>query len=197
MSITFFKQQELIDSNNLMSVPNGDSRLQACTEAYYGYFNGLVKNINHDIKTVITGWRRGYSATAVADYLIMHRINKLLDADQPGQSAHELFREMSVLMGYNREVPTWGDDYKYAPALEELDRDPLEIQQEINERAQAAADGSYGEPIKFGVYQNNAGMVRCDKDVTEVAAFRRKVVDAISARQRQFFTVNEVDPGNV
>lgn len=193
MTITFFKQDELIAENNLMSVPQGEERLAACNKALFDYFDYLASNINNSIKSVIAGWRRGYSATAVADYLFERNFSDLTNKDLGVKETDLLLHSMYSKMGYDTSETYWGVQYGYTPSLEERRVDPLDVQVEVNARAQDVAKRYAFETIAFGQYQNNTGAVRSKQEVDDVNVFRLAVCSALATRQAQFFTATEED----
>ena len=197
MTITFFKQDEFIAENNLMSVPQGEERLAACNAALFDYFDYLANNINNSIKSVIAGWRRGYSPEAVADYLFEKDFNAFADKDLGIKDTSMLLHSMYSKMGYDTSETYWGVQYGYTPSLEERDTDPLDVQGAINVRAQGVGK-TYGyETIYFGQYHNNAGAVRSKEELSEVSEFRADICKVLSNRQAQFFTVTTEDAENV
>jgi len=197
MTIVFFKQDELINENNLMSVPQGEERLAACNQALFGYFDDLASNINNSIKAVIAGWRRGYSAEAVADHLFINSFNGFAGKDFGVKDAYLLLQSMFTKMGYDTSETYWGVQYGYTPSLEERARDPLDVQVGINVRAQDLAKDHGFETIVFGQYQNNTGSVRNKEEAISVDEFRKDVCSALTNRQGQFFTVVIEDTENV
>lgn len=196
MTITFFKQQELIDENNLMSVALGEEALKKVTEGWYSLFDKRITNINDSIKAIVAGWRRGYSPEAVADWIISERRfsgSVLGEGYSPLEDT--LVDNVYALMGYDGD--NWGDQYRYRPALEEVGRDPLEVQVEINTRAIAVGKTFGSETVYFGGYQNNTGTVKSDDELKKVVEFRLAVIAALRKRQAQFFTVTTEGTENV
>lgn len=196
MTITFFKQQELIDANNLMSTAGGENALARATVAWHNNFYNLVTNINNNIKSVIAGWRRGYTPEAVADWIVYgNRYATNILGDDFESLESKLVDQMFALMGYASD--NWGGQYNYVPALEEIDRDPLTVQLEINDRAKENGKLGPSETVYFGSYQNNTGTVKTPEEVNEMIKFRAAVVKVLSERQRQFFTNHVEDTENV
>lgn len=196
MTITFFKQQELIDANNLMSVALGEEALKKVTEGWYSLFDKRIANINDSIKAIVAGWRRGYSPEAVADFIISERrFSGSVLGEGYSSLEDTLVDNIYALMGYDGDH--WGGQYHYRPALEEVDRDPLEVQVEINTRAIAAGKAFGGETVYFGSYQNNTGTVKSEDELKKVVEFRLAVISVLRKRQAQFFTVTTEDTENV
>jgi len=197
MNIVFFKQDELINEKNLMSVAQGEECLAVCNQVLFNYFDQLAGNINNNIKVVITGWRRGYSAEAVADHLFINNFNGFAGKDFGVKDTDSLLQSMFTKMGYDTSETYWGVQYGYTPSLEERTRDPLDVQVTINVRAQDLAEDHGFETIVFGQYQNNTGSVRNKEEAISVDEFRHRVCTALAKRQAQFFTITAADTGNV
>lgn len=193
MTITFFKQDELIAENTLMSVPQGEERLRLANLAVYNYFDWLVDNINHHIKVIIGGWRRGYTADSVADYLAYEKYGHVANANYDVKEVGALTHKMFSKMGYDIDTDTWGFQYGYKPSLEERAEDPLEVQVAINNRAKDIAKLTNSEYVPFGAYQNNTGSMRSEAEINTIKRFRMEVVSALKARQYKFFTVVQED----
>ncbi|QXO10143.1 hypothetical protein pEaSNUABM37_00182 [Erwinia phage pEa_SNUABM_37] len=193
-SIEFFKQQELIDAHNLMSTANGEERLGAASAAMYAYFSKLAKNIDLNIKSVIAGWRRGYSPEAVADYLFDYRFDDFARTPMDVANVEPVLRSMFEIMGYPDDY-TWGNQYGYYPSLGESASDPLEVQERVNKQAGVVAAAGGFETILFGQYQNGTGALRNDKERPLVEAFRRGVVAALLERRDSFFVTTQFDDG--
>lgn len=193
MTLTFFKQDELIAENTLMSVPQGEERLKLANQAVYSYFDWLVDNLNNHIKVVIGGWRRGYTAKSVADYLVYEKYGRVSDASYDVKEVGSLTHSMFSKMGYGIETDTWGFQYGYKPSLEERSEDPLEMQVAINNRAKDIAKLTNSEYVPFGAYQNNTGSVRGEAEINAIKRFRMEVTSALKVRQDQFFTVTQED----
>lgn len=196
MTITFFKQQELIDQNNLMSVALGEEALKKVTEGWYSLFDKRIANINDSIKAIVAGWRRGYSPEAVADFIISERrFSGSVLGEGYSSLEDTLVDNVYALMGYDGD--NWGGQYRYRPALEEVGRDPLEVQVEINTRAIAVGKAFGSETVYFGGYQSNTGTVKSDDELKKVVEFRLAVISVLRKRQAQFFTVTTEDTENV
>lgn len=196
MTITFFKQQELIDEHNLMSVAFGEDRLATATKAVYSYYDSLIANINNNIKAIVGGWRRGYSPETVADHLFDIGFTTMSIEDYGVKDTDLLIQAMYVKMGYS-ENKTWAMEYNYTPSLEERLLDPLDVQLSINERARNAATIGSFETIYFGYYHNNTGAIQKEEEAAAVREFRTAVASALAKRQGQFFTVTVEDTENV
>lgn len=193
--IEFFKKEELINNNNLMSVAQGEEALAKASAGWYAFFKQLSDNANHNVKAIIAGWRRGYSADAVADWIVWfaYDVNKVV-----GNSASTLETTLTDqifdIMGYRDEG--WGGQYAYHPALNESNQDPLNVQRDINNRAAAVSKLTGDEVITFGVYQNGTGALRRDKEFDAVSEFRAQVKVALLARRDTFFLETTADDGD-
>lgn len=186
----FFKEAELIGDEMLISVANGMEGYALAVNKLRSYFHGLANNLDMNIKAVIGGFHRGYTAVTVADYLIVsdyseHLLTTVNNTQPVGRVAYNLLSErMYSLMEY--KFGHWGEQYNYTPSLEERRQDPLEIQRDINERAKQVAEFTSAQPVLFGQYQPNASTVWGGDELEILKLYREEVKAAILARLAQF-----------
>lgn len=190
--LVFFKHDQLWKDRNLVSTQNGESGYKLAVTTINTIFADLTTKIDGNIKTVIAGYHRGYSPAAVADSLIVSALDNLerwlpYNTNTINDTARELVGAMlNEYVGYNKWH--WGSLYDYVASLEERTHDPIDVQQEINKRAKAAAEkAGYDIFISFGVYQPSASTVwGVDKEINILKEYRKAVVTALNARLKEF-----------
>lgn len=190
--LVFFKHDQLWKDRNIISTQNGEPGYKLAVATINTIFTDLTTKIDINIKTVIAGYHRGYSPTAVADSLIVNALDNLerwlpYNTNSVNDTARDLVDVMlKQYAGYGQY--NWGSLYDYVASLEERTHDPIDVQQEINKRAKAAAtNAGYDNFISFGTYQPNASTVwGVDKEINILKEYRKAVVTALIARLKEF-----------
>lgn len=134
---------------------------------------------DHHISTMISGWRHGYSASAVARYVLgtktlLHPIVFFGCNGYREMALTQIRREMHIA-GWH-----WGRGYNYCPSYDELTTPPALVQRDINKRLASvrklaiADNNNLCNTVPYLVFNDpieNAGVVRHDGEVEPITEF--------------------------
>ncbi|QKE54484.1 hypothetical protein ACSA002_1700 [Salmonella phage vB_SalM_SA002] len=191
--LVFFKHDQVWNDRNIISTHHAEAGYKRAVATIGAILTDLAAQIDDNIKTVIAGYHRGYSPTAVADQMVTTALDNLERwlPYNSGNGATDSARELADVMlkdyaGYGKQH--WGLAYDYVASLEERTHDPIDVQQDINKRARAAANNIGSDVfISFGTYLPNASTVwGVDKEINILKEYRKAVVAALNARLKEF-----------
>lgn len=142
----------------------------------------LVRLFEHKPCTsdMISGWRHGYSAAAVARFILSAKVLQhseiFLGCNQYQEWALDQLRKVMCLNSWG-----WGMGYHYCPSVDELSLPPAVVQADINRRLVAIRKLSIeGAVIRdpYYIFNDpipNAGVVKHETEVEVITEFLHQV----------------------
>jgi len=173
-----------------ITVTDNDQEITDASKEFVDRASALITDLllrNSAASDVISGWRHGYHPAAVARYVLKETLSErkvYFGMNGTQTVVYKAYMKALKLCGAG-----WGIGYDYFPAISELERNPAEVQSEINHRLKFINEitpdlnDKPGTPV-FNEPKDNPGVIKDDRELLFITNFmtatRIEILDILS-----------------
>ena len=170
---------QMHQTTNWITVTNSDQEIINTSKEFADRASTLITDLllrNSAASDVISGWRHGYHPAAVARYVLKETLSeRKVYFGMNGAQAVVYKAHMKALKLCGAG---WGAGYDYFPAISELERNPAEVQCEINltlkliDKITPDLNDKLGTPV-FNEPKDNPSVIKDDRELLFITNFMK------------------------